>query len=398
MTRPRPAALIISYLYPLPHDSLQRKRKERGKEDREACRCRILLYPEPSFPSSSNHFYLPPTPIHPFLNHPLQPTHQRLSILILWNEMNCDFADILRQETSYEHSEEDNSPPKRQPTTPLTIFTNSTTHIDLHSPRLSQDGAQHVSEITKFNTMKYLTYMVSKYDKNINSPRSHLAPIQTYSHSHQTCLTDSNELHCPTDGEKMNRWKGRVALVTGASAGIGEAIAKALVKQGMKVVGLARSLDRMKNYEKELEGEPGKFYPIKADMTKEEDLLAAFKWVDENLDGVDVLVNNAGVAFEARLLDGKTDQWRQILETNILGLNICTREAYQSMKSRGVDDGHIIHINSNFTVQVHLLEEQGSSELQWHLTTFRMSAGATSMSLGNITGFRPFIVSSPAQP
>ncbi|CAG2056204.1 unnamed protein product [Timema podura] len=56
------------------------------------------------------------------------------------------------------------------------------------------------------------------------------------------------------------------------------------------------------NYEKELEGEPGKFYPIKADMTKEEDLLAAFKWVSENLDGVDVLVNNAGVAFEARLL------------------------------------------------------------------------------------------------
>nr|CAD7575085.1 unnamed protein product [Timema californicum] len=100
----------------------------------------------------------------------------------------------------------------------------------------------------------------------------------------------------------MNRWKGRVALVTGASAGIGEAIAKALVKQGMKVVGLARSFDRMKNYEKELEGEPGKFYPIKADMTKEEDLLAAFKWVSENLDGVDVLVNNAGVAFEARLL------------------------------------------------------------------------------------------------
>nr|CAD7586849.1 unnamed protein product [Timema genevievae] len=151
--------------------------------------------------------------------------------------------------------------------------------------------------------------------------------------------------------EKMNRWKGRVALVTGASAGIGEAIAKALVKQGMKVVGLARSLDRMKvnNYEKELEGEPGKFYPIKADMTKEEDLLAAFKWVSENLDGVDVLVNNAGVAFEARLLDGKTDQWRQILETNILGLNICTREAYQSMKSRGVDDGHIIHINSGYT-------------------------------------------------
>nr|CAD7399816.1 unnamed protein product [Timema poppensis] len=99
-----------------------------------------------------------------------------------------------------------------------------------------------------------------------------------------------------------------------------------------------------------------------------------------------------------REANGKTDQWRQILETNILGLNICTREAYQSMKSRGVDDGHIIHINSNFTVQVHLLKEQGSSELQWHSTTFRMSAGATSMSLGNITGFRPFIVSSPAQP
>ncbi|KAJ8870410.1 hypothetical protein PR048_029432 [Dryococelus australis] len=151
----------------------------------------------------------------------------------------------------------------------------------------------------------------------------------------------------------MDRWRGKVAVVTGASVGIGAAVVQALVRHGLKVVGMARSLDKMQAYAQDLKKAPGEFHPVKVDMTKEADILEAFQWVRKNLGVVHVLVNNAGVAYEARLLGeaslciryGPTEQWRQIVETNILGYNICTREAYQIMKDKGVDDGHIINMN-----------------------------------------------------
>ncbi|CDQ98089.1 unnamed protein product [Oncorhynchus mykiss] len=62
--------------------------------------------------------------------------------------------------------------------------------------------------------------------------------------------------------------------------------------------------------------------------------------------GVDVCINNAGLAHNEPLLSGKTDSWRNMIDVNVLALSICTREAYQSMKERNVDDGHIININS----------------------------------------------------
>ncbi|XP_061683723.1 dehydrogenase/reductase SDR family member 11-like isoform X2 [Syngnathoides biaculeatus] len=62
--------------------------------------------------------------------------------------------------------------------------------------------------------------------------------------------------------------------------------------------------------------------------------------------GVDVCVNNAGVAHPHPLLSGDTSAWRNMLDVNVLALSICSREAYRSMKERNVDDGHIININS----------------------------------------------------
>ncbi|XP_069683468.1 farnesol dehydrogenase-like isoform X2 [Periplaneta americana] len=144
----------------------------------------------------------------------------------------------------------------------------------------------------------------------------------------------------------MERWSGRVAVVTGASAGIGAAIAQELVKKGLKVVGLARREDRIKELSETLSSEPGKLYALKCDVTKEADVKDAFEWVKSNLGGVDILVNNAGVASENSLTDGPVDSWRKILELNVLALSVCTREALQIMKERGVGDGHIIHMNS----------------------------------------------------
>ncbi|XP_063242698.1 farnesol dehydrogenase-like isoform X2 [Bacillus rossius redtenbacheri] len=146
----------------------------------------------------------------------------------------------------------------------------------------------------------------------------------------------------------MERWAGRVAVVTGASSGIGEAIAVQLVKKGMVVVGVARRLEVLQKLSETLQSEPGKLYPLTADLTSEEDILSAFKWIESNLGRVDVMVNNAGIALKAGLVDGRTSYWRLILDTNVLALSICTREAVRVMRQRGVDDGHVIHINSMY--------------------------------------------------
>ncbi|XP_051814242.1 dehydrogenase/reductase SDR family member 11-like [Acanthochromis polyacanthus] len=146
----------------------------------------------------------------------------------------------------------------------------------------------------------------------------------------------------------MDRWKGRVALVTGASVGIGAAVAKVLVRCGMTVVGCARNVDQIKELAAECKkaGYAGVLVPIKCDLTKEDDILAMFATIKAQHKGVDVCINNAGLANNDPLLSGKTSGWKNMLDVNVLALSICTREAYQSMKERNVDDGHIINLNS----------------------------------------------------
>ncbi|KAM9440405.1 dehydrogenase/reductase SDR family member 11a [Clarias gariepinus] len=146
----------------------------------------------------------------------------------------------------------------------------------------------------------------------------------------------------------MERWKGRVALVTGASIGIGAAIARTFVQQGMKVVGCARSVDKIEKLAAECQsaGYSGTLIPYKCDMTNEEEILSMFSAIKTLLQGVDVCINNAGLAHSEPLLSGCTKGWKNMLDVNILALAICTREAYQSMRERNVDDGHIINIGS----------------------------------------------------
>ncbi|PSN32246.1 Dehydrogenase/reductase SDR family member 11 [Blattella germanica] len=144
----------------------------------------------------------------------------------------------------------------------------------------------------------------------------------------------------------MERWAGRVAVVTGASSGIGAAIVQEFVKKGLRVAGFARRVDRIQELSKQLKDSPGELHAVRCDITKEDDILAAFSWVKEHLGGVDILVNNAGVVHQALLLDGDTSDWRHMLDVNVLGLSICTREAYKSMKEHEINDGHIVHINS----------------------------------------------------
>ncbi|XP_072041108.1 dehydrogenase/reductase SDR family member 11-like [Amphiura filiformis] len=145
-----------------------------------------------------------------------------------------------------------------------------------------------------------------------------------------------------------DRWVGRVALVTGASAGVGAAIVKRFAQLGLKVVGCARNIDKIKTLGDELQksNASGSVHAIKCDVTQEKEILSMFKEIKEKYGGVDVCVNNAGLGHPATIIDGKTEDWKNMFDVNVLGLSICTREAVKSMRERNVDDGHIIHINS----------------------------------------------------
>lgn len=145
----------------------------------------------------------------------------------------------------------------------------------------------------------------------------------------------------------MDRWKNRVAVVTGASAGIGWAIAQALLKSGMIVVGLARRVEKIEQQKATLAANlASRLHAYKCDVNDERDIVAAFKWIDTELKGADVLVNNAGVLKDTLLTaPGNTDKIKDVINTNITGLILCAREAYQSMKRRQVD-GHIVNMNS----------------------------------------------------
>nr|BBD75697.1 dehydrogenase/reductase SDR family member 11 [Oryctolagus cuniculus] len=146
----------------------------------------------------------------------------------------------------------------------------------------------------------------------------------------------------------MERWRDRLALVTGASVGIGAAVARALVQQGLKWVGCARTVGNIEELAAECKsaGYPGTLVPFRCDLSNEEDILSMFSAIRSQHGGVDICINNAGFARPDTLLDGSTSGWKDMFNVNVLALSICTREAYQSMKERGVDDGHIININS----------------------------------------------------
>ncbi|RXG67777.1 Dehydrogenase/reductase SDR family member 11 [Armadillidium vulgare] len=144
----------------------------------------------------------------------------------------------------------------------------------------------------------------------------------------------------------MEKWKGRVAMVTGASSGIGAAICEDLVKHGMKVVGAARRIEKMQN-------EKGTFLPVQCDVTKDEDTYALFDKIKETFGGVDVCVNNAGiVGCGLDLLKGTPEEWRQMSNVNVIALCLCSKLTVNSLKERGLDDGHIINISSIAAHQV----------------------------------------------
>uniref|UniRef100_A0A023F714 Putative dehydrogenase n=1 Tax=Triatoma infestans TaxID=30076 RepID=A0A023F714_TRIIF len=144
----------------------------------------------------------------------------------------------------------------------------------------------------------------------------------------------------------MDRWKDRVAVVTGASAGIGEAIARALAEHGMKVAALARRLDRLQKLEEEGKHMLGTLKAYKCDCSNETEIASTMQNILADLGPISVLINNAAILAPMTLTDTSQGLCRKLYETNVIGLVTFTQHAVEMMKKHDISDGHIININS----------------------------------------------------
>jgi len=141
---------------------------------------------------------------------------------------------------------------------------------------------------------------------------------------------------------------GRIAVITGGSRGIGNAIARAFVGGGARVLITGRSSSDLDAAAKGLRSVPGAaseaVQVFRADVRRSAEATSAIDAAVSRFGGLDVLVNNAGVGLFAPVADMSVDDWQQILETNLNGAFYCSHAAIPHLKERG--GGWIINISS----------------------------------------------------
>jgi NAD(P)-dependent dehydrogenase (short-subunit alcohol dehydrogenase family) len=136
----------------------------------------------------------------------------------------------------------------------------------------------------------------------------------------------------------------RVAIVTGASSGIGRAIARALAAEGMKTVLAARSGERLKSLAAEIDAAGGTALDVPADITDETQVIALFEAASKSYGRVDLLVNNAGIADHTPTAELSLARWQEVIDINLTAVFLCCREALKIMRPQ--KRGRIINIGS----------------------------------------------------
>lgn len=144
----------------------------------------------------------------------------------------------------------------------------------------------------------------------------------------------------------MFNLKGRVAVVTGASSGLGKQMSEAFAKQGADLVILARRIERLEELKSELEKYGVKVLPIKCDVTSTEDINNAAKVAEETFGHVDILVNCAGASKDAGVLDMTDEEWDFTIATDQTSVFKMTRAFANIMKKNNY--GRIINIASMY--------------------------------------------------
>ncbi|HEX2653630.1 MAG TPA: SDR family NAD(P)-dependent oxidoreductase [Xanthobacteraceae bacterium] len=139
--------------------------------------------------------------------------------------------------------------------------------------------------------------------------------------------------------------KGQVALVTGASSGLGERFAEVLALNGAKVALVARRADRLANVQKRLEAQGGRVISVEADVLDRKAMVRAFDQIEGQFGTVTILVNNAGVAHAGRAVDLPEAEWQRVISTNLDAVFLWAQEAARRMLA-AKQQGSIINIAS----------------------------------------------------
>jgi NADP-dependent 3-hydroxy acid dehydrogenase YdfG len=138
--------------------------------------------------------------------------------------------------------------------------------------------------------------------------------------------------------------RNKVALISGASSGIGYSTAIALAREGSKIVAGARRIERLEELKKTVESQGGEIIIQKLDVTKLDDCNNFAKIAIEKYGNIDILINNAGIMPLSFFKNQKIDEWDRMIDVNIKGVIYCTSAAIPFMLEK--KSGHIVNISS----------------------------------------------------
>ncbi|MFC2159091.1 SDR family oxidoreductase [Actinomycetota bacterium] len=137
----------------------------------------------------------------------------------------------------------------------------------------------------------------------------------------------------------------KVAIVTGASKGIGRSISILLAKQGVKVVLVARNIENLKEIQDIIASFNGTSITVPTDISKVNEIIDLFKRTKKEFGGLDILINNAALVIKGKLVDFSTDDYDKIMNINLKGVFVCCQQALKIMIPQ--KSGFIINIGSN---------------------------------------------------
>ncbi len=137
---------------------------------------------------------------------------------------------------------------------------------------------------------------------------------------------------------------GKVALVTGASSGLGIQLATALAKQGADLAIVARRVEKLEQVKKDIEALGARCIALRCDVLNNDDIAATVQAVKDHYDKIDILVNNAGIGYAAPAEEQTDEEWRKMIDTNLSSLYFFSREVGKHMIERSY--GKIINLGS----------------------------------------------------
>ena len=146
-----------------------------------------------------------------------------------------------------------------------------------------------------------------------------------------------------------NNLSGKTAIVTGASRGIGKAIALALGKEKMRLALLARSTDQLQDVVDKIHAVGGEAMAVPCDLMNSDAVAAGLKTVFQQFDSLDVLISNAGIFLEKPITEIEVEEWDRVLRTNLTAAFLICQSAFLKMKDQ--KGGRIIAIASSASTQ-----------------------------------------------